>query len=316
MKQHGEYIPLTQMQINAAQHSDIIEYLRSRGEEIRRQGSRYIWTAHDSCVITGYKWYQNSTGKHGAAVAFVQHFFGLSFPQTVLSLLEDKQLNIDMVPPQDRKPKRVVPKSMPIAFALPPSAKEHRRLFAYLTKTRCIAADVVTEFLLDRLIYQDTSGNIVFVCYDKYGRVCAAHRRGTNTMYRFRGFVSGGDFSCGFSYVCEDAETLYVFEAPIDLMSYITLHRHEPWHKSSYLALGGLSDEPLQRFLTEYPNIRHIVFCLDNDEDKADNPGQNTAYMLARQYGKGRKRKASVETPRLKDWNAVLCLMEKEAAWV
>ena len=42
MKQHGEYIPLTQMQINAAQHSDIIEYLRSRGEEIRRQGSRYI----------------------------------------------------------------------------------------------------------------------------------------------------------------------------------------------------------------------------------------------------------------------------------
>ena len=51
-------------------------------------------------------------------------------------------------------------------------------------------------------------------------------------------------------------------------MSYISLHRHQPWHKSSYLSLGGLADDALRRFLSEYPDIRKIVFCLDNDTDK------------------------------------------------
>lgn len=70
MRSHSEYIPLTQEQIAAAQHTDIAEYLRERGENGAKEGNHYIWKKHDSCVIHGYKWYQNSTGKHGAAVAF------------------------------------------------------------------------------------------------------------------------------------------------------------------------------------------------------------------------------------------------------
>lgn len=75
MRSHSEYIPLTQDQIALAQHTDIVEYLRERGEKVQKEGNHYIWEKHDSCVIHGYKWYQNSTGKHGAAVAFVQNFF-------------------------------------------------------------------------------------------------------------------------------------------------------------------------------------------------------------------------------------------------
>lgn len=309
MKRHGDYVPLTQEQITAAQHTDIAEFLRARGEKLRREGSHYIWKEHDSCVITGYMWYQNSSGKHGAAVSFVQHFFGMSFPQAVLALLKDQQLNLSVteLPPREKKAKS---DTMPIAFALPPSAPDHRRLFAYLTKTRCISPDIVTDFLQDKLIYQDVYGNIVFVCYDKLGQVRAAHRRGTNTSHRYRGFVAGGDFACGFSYVCETADTLYVFEAPIDLMSYISLHRHQPWHKSSYLSLGGLADDALRRFLSEYPDIRKIVFCLDNDTDKPENWGQAAAQKYSRNYGK--KRLTRIDIPCLKDWNAVLCSAQEE----
>lgn len=304
MRKHGEYIPLSQEQITAAQHTDLVEYLRGRGEKLRKSGSHYIWKEHDSCVITGYMWYQNSTGKHGAAVAFVQHFFGLSFPQAVLELLQNKQLSIDIPPPERSKQKPPKADALPVAFVLPESAPDHRRLFAYLTQTRGITADIVTEFLQDHLIYQDIHGNIVFVCYDQYGRVRAAHRRGTNTSRRYRGFVTGGDFSCGFSYTGIDASTLYVFEAPIDLMSYITLHRHEPWHKNSYLSLGGLADDPLKQFLKENKSIQTLIFCLDNDADKPDNPGQNTAKKLARQYAS--KYTTYIEQPELKDWNDVL----------
>ena len=193
MKRHGDYVPLTQEQITAAQHTDIAEFLRARGEKLRREGSHYIWKEHDSCVITGYMWYQNSSGKHGAAVSFVQHFFGMSFPQAVLALLKDQQLNLSVteLPPREKKAKS---DTMPIAFALPPSAPDHRRLFAYLTKTRCISPDIVTDFLQDKLIYQDAYGNIVFVATINSGRcaprIGAAQTHLTDTVASLQAGIS------------------------------------------------------------------------------------------------------------------------------
>lgn len=43
MRSHSEYIPLTQEQIAAAQHTDIAEYLRERGEKVQKEGNHYIW---------------------------------------------------------------------------------------------------------------------------------------------------------------------------------------------------------------------------------------------------------------------------------
>ena len=53
MRSHSEYIPLTQDQIALAQHTDIVEYLRERGEKVQKEGNHYIWEKHDSCVIHG-----------------------------------------------------------------------------------------------------------------------------------------------------------------------------------------------------------------------------------------------------------------------
>ena len=54
MRSHSEYIPLTQDQIALAQHTDIVEYLRERGERVQKEGNHYIWEKHDSCVIHGF----------------------------------------------------------------------------------------------------------------------------------------------------------------------------------------------------------------------------------------------------------------------
>lgn len=81
MRSHSEYIPLTQDQIALAQHTDIVEYLRERGEKVQKEGNHYIWEKHDSCVIHGYKWYQKQhRGKHGAAVGFCAKLLHKSFP--------------------------------------------------------------------------------------------------------------------------------------------------------------------------------------------------------------------------------------------
>lgn len=154
------------------------------------------------------------------------------------------------------------------------------------------------------LIYQDKQGNIVFVCYDCFGRVKSAHKRGTNSAQRYRGFVTGGEFNCGFSYANDNATVLYVFEAPIDLMSFLTLHRHQPWHRASYLSLGGLSEDPLRRFLKEHKSIQRIAFCFDNDINKPENRGQEAAKRFMRQFSG--KYITSILCPCKKDWNDVL----------
>lgn len=313
-----KYVDLTPEQIAAAQHADIAEYLISIGEKVIREGNHVLWKKHDSCVISDYKWYQNSTGEYGAAVYFLQHFFGMSFPEAVLELTKGQTFftPIEKISKSGtgsafetkKKSREKVSDHSPLDFALPEKASDHRRLFAYLTISRCISPEIVTEFLQDKLIYQDVNGNVVFVCYDRNGFPRAAHKRGTSTEKQFRGFVTGGDFNYGFSYVCESSKNLYVFEAAIDLMSYISLHRHEPWFKNNYLSLGGLSDETLKKFLQEYPQIENIAFCLDNDYAKPVNYGQRAAKRYAVEYGK--KRRTIVCTPKQKDWNEVLKIKE------
>ena len=55
-----------------------------------------------------------------------------------------------------------------------------------------------------------------------------------------------------------------VYEAPIDLLSFICLYPQD-WQTRSYLALGGVSGKALDRFLSERKDIRKVFLCLDSD---------------------------------------------------
>ena len=57
-----------------------------------------------------------------------------------------------------------------------------RRVFAYLTRTRCLDGSVVNAFSKKRMLYEDAKyHNAVFVGYDKDGVARHAHKRGTCT---------------------------------------------------------------------------------------------------------------------------------------
>nr|MBP7060319.1 toprim domain-containing protein [Lachnospiraceae bacterium] len=62
----------------------------------------------------------------------------------------------------------------------------------------------------------------------------------------------------------------------IDLMSYMDIHMDFETNK---LALGMLSDAPLETFLEEHPQITSIRFCLDNDV-----PGRKATEELTEKY--------------------------------
>ena len=191
-------------------------------------------------------------------------------------------------------------------FALPPANKDMRRVFAYLIKHRSIARDVVAHFAKAGLLYEDAEyHNAVFVGTDTDGVPRHAHKRSANSYGKaFRLNVEGSDPRYSFHHVGTD-RSLYVFEAPIDMLSFITLYP-ENWQRHSYVACCGTSIQPVLQMLEQAPQLDTVLLCLDNDEagNQASRRMQN---QLEVRY--------SVERliPENKDWNDDLTLSGENA---
>ena len=119
------------------------------------------------------------------------------------------------------------------------------------------------SFVVQAIYESKNYHNVVFVGRDKEQNPRYAAMRGTDEN-RYRGEARGSEKAYGFGHIGTD-EKLFVFESPIDLLSYITAVPEE-WEKHSYISLGGLSEKAMKRMYTEYPHIHSIYLCLDNDE--------------------------------------------------
>ena len=101
----------------------------------------------------------------------------------------------------------------------------------------------------------------------------------------------------GFAHRGTDKQLL-VFEAPIDLLSFIELFPKN-WQQHNYLSLGGVSGKALRQFLSERPDVERVFLCLD-----ADKAGEDACKRLAGLLPDT----VSVTRiqPCMKDWNDVL----------
>ena len=279
----------TQEQIDHANQADLVSFLQSQGERLIRAGNEYRWKRHDSLTIRGNKWYRyrHSQSKGGGPVDFVMEFFGKSFTEAVELLTGEK----GAAPPPDR------PCPAPISdFRLPPRSTDNRIARNYLTAARRIDEDVSGFFLSNGDIYEEAAHhNAVFVGRDESGIPRYAHQRGTAGSFRLD--VKGSDKAFNFSYRGE-GERLFVFEAPIDLLSFLCLFKKD-WQKQSYLSLGGVGEKALLRFLSDRPNIKIVYLCLDND-----NAGNDACSRLAELVPEGLTVNRLI--PLFKDWNEVL----------
>lgn len=200
----------------------------------------------------------------GHAISFVQQFYGKSYPEAVTMLLGRDGQSIIPIAKQEPEPQKPKP------FALPKSYLTMRRMYAYLTKHRCIDRDVVTAFVQEKLLYEDDPHhNCVFVGLDENGEARHAHLRSTGSQGKvFRINVEGSDIKHSFHKNGTD-RSLYVFEAPIDLLSHITLYP-AGWLEHSYVACCGTSIQPVLERLRQNPKLDTVYLCLDNDEAGED----------------------------------------------
>ena len=177
-----------------------------------------------------------------------------------------------------------------------PAARDNRTARNYLTAARRIDEDVTGFFFARGDIYEDAAHhNAVFVGRDEDGIPRYAHSKGTAGNFRLD--VKGSDKAFNFCYRGE-GERVFVFEAPVDLLSFLCLFKKD-WQKQSYLSLGGVGEKALLRFLSDRPNIKTVYLCLDSDE-----AGNDACSRLVKLMPEGYTVHRLI--PLFKDWNEVL----------
>ena len=275
----------TQAQIDKANAMDLEKFLRAQGETLVRSGKEYRWKAHDSLTVCGNKWFRHSQSKGGLPVDFVMEFYGKSFPEAVQMLTGE--------------PGEVQPEADPApspAFRLPLRNVTNANILNYLTQERKLSPSLVNFFIVAGDIYEDAAHhNVVFVGRDADGHPRYASSRGIRE--KFRQDAAGAEKAFGFAHRGTDKQLL-VFEAPIDLLSFIELFPKN-WQQHNYLSLGGVSGKALRQFLSERPDVERVFLCLDSDKAGED-ASKRLEALLPDTVSVTRIQ------PCMKDWNEVL----------
>ena len=282
----------TQAQIDKANAVDLEKFLRAQDETLVRSGKEYRWKAHDSLTVCGNKWFRHSQSKGGLPVDFVMEFYGKSFPEAVQMLTGE--------------PGKAQPEADPApspSFRLPLRNVTNANILNYLTQERKLSPSLVNFFIAAGDIYEDAAHhNVVFVGRDADG--CPRYASSRGIREKFRQDAAGAEKAFGFAHRGTDKQLL-VFEAPIDLLSFLSLYK-EDWQAHSYAAACGVSDQVLWQMMKDNPGIRRVCLCLDHDE-----PGQAAARRIAEKL-KEHGIPSEILVPIQKDWNEDLLFSQQE----
>ena len=292
------YIPFTEEEKMTANSVDLADFLRVRGEKLERAGREYkliysdVSGSHDSITIRGSTWFDHKNQTGGGAIKFMQEFYDMDFQTAVQELLGQR------VTPLSHSPPKVSAKEEKKEFRLPQANTNMHRVYAYLIKQRFIATDIISYFAKQHTLYEDKEHhNAVFVGVDENGVPRQAHKRSTSTFGNsFRQTIEGSDTKYSFAHFGESGK-LFIFEAPIDMLSYLTLHP-EKWQEHSYIAMNGVYENAVLTALKGHSNLSEIVICTDNDVGGIDAADRLSDILKEKGYADIKR-----ILPTNKDWN-------------
>lgn len=292
-----QYIHFTEEQKEQARQTDLVSLLKSQGETLKRSGSEYEWRDGSAKVtIRGNLWFHQYDRQGGDAIDFVRRFYNKSYPEAVEYLLGGCGGTLVVSPP-------IVKEAAP--FALPTQNENMRRVYAYLLNRRRIDKEVLCAFANKNMIYESLPyHNAVFVGFDSTGAPRHASLRGTGSESSYKGNAPNSLPEYSFHWT-GTSRYLCLFESPIDMLSFISMHK-ENWKNHSYAACCGVADRVLWQMLKDNPNIGYVYLCLDSDE-----PGQEANKRISEKLSE-KGMPSEILVPIRKDWNEDLLFSQQE----
>jgi len=281
-------------QIKQARQADLAEFLKSKGVNLIRNGTRYRHPDHNSLVFTKNSYYWNSRSETGNSIDYLVKHLGYDFTTAVYELTKEKNIpgppsvecfNIDNIK----------------------LSNNYNRAFAYLNKTRFIDNNIITQLKNNNHLFIDERNNIVFPIYDETGKIVGAELQGTLTYKKFKGISKGSKYGYGFNIkTSREPKKAFFFESAIDLLSFYQLCKYrflENIDNSILISMAGLKPNIVEGTLKAFKSILSLFFCVDNDKS-----GQAFLNVFKRQ-NKGYE--AYLPPDNYKDWNEYLISLEK-----
>ena len=292
------YIPFTDEQKLRANSVDLVEFLRRQGERLIPSGRDKRLASDHSITVRGNEWYDHESKEGGGAISFLQTYYGLPYQEAVKRLLDGEGIAYPQAEPPEPEERK--------EFALPPANRTMRRLYAYLLQQRLIDRDILDAFTKRGMIYESCEKsrdgmkeyhNAVFVGTDEHGAARHAHKRSLYSKGKsYRGNVTGSDPRYSFHWT-GTSNQLYVFEAPIDLLAFLSLHPTE-WQSHSYVALCGTGEQAMLWMLKQSPTLQEIILCLDHDAAGIEATGRLTDILREQGYSQ-----ITTMQSQYKDWD-------------
>ncbi len=259
---------VTPEQIENARQMDLLTYLKLyEPDNLQRLGTQtYCTKEHDSLKISNGLWHWFSRHIGGKnALDYLIKVKGFSFTGAVL-LLNDS-FAVTMKPPAFIEKQK--------ALDIPRLNSDIQQVKRYLMG-RGIDERIIDYCHKEGLLFEDEKyHSCVFLGVDENGTPKFGSLR--STVSDFKRDLDGSDKRYSFKLCLNDsADTVHIFEAVIDLLSYITLEikAHSEWYNDNYISLGGVyatdnkQDIPLalSAYLETHPQLKTIFVHFDNDE--------------------------------------------------
>lgn len=277
---------VTPEQIEKASQMDLLTYLQNYEPNNLKKVCSGTWCTreHDSLKISNGMWHwfsRNIGGKN--ALDYLMKVKGVSFTKAVEMITGYAEV---LPPVYSRKTEKDVVRTLEI----PQFHTNIDKVRQYL-HGRGIDDIVIDYCHMHEKLYEDSEyHNCVFLGYDgdmpKYGAV-------RSTVSDFKRDLTGSDKRFSFCIAANnDSDTVHLFEAAIDLMSYATLEikANRNWCRDDLLSLAGVyktdnkQDIPLAlKTYLERHKTKTIYLHLDND-DVGRTATKQIAEALSDQY--------------------------------
>lgn len=243
-----------------AKNMNILDVANSLGMNMLKSSrNEYYWDEHDSFKINTsknmFRWYSKDIG--GDVIQMIQTLRGVSFREAI-NYLDTGNFEEAKVQEVTREPFKYLLEKYETDF------DSGRR---YLKEIRGLSDNTIDFFLKEKALalvnrkYQDGYSEqvLVFKYFDDNKNIIGGTLQGivpNKDRYEGKGYLKqiiyNSDGTAGVNVtVGEKADRLIFFEAPIDMMSYYELNKHN-LNNVKLISMDGLKESTVARYLTEH----------------------------------------------------------------
>lgn len=275
---------------------------------VQKSGGLYIFKQSN-------RFYHWANDEKGGPIDFVMKQENITYPEAAAKLIGESFTThimdtADKCVKQDKE-----------QIILPEKAHNFKKVYWYLITIRGIDPEIVSALMNEKKVYQEAKyGNCVFIGYDETNIPKFCSMRGTYGDKAFK--IDAVNSDKGYPFVIEGkSNLLFVCESPIDAMSHASFAKlyGNDWRQDHRISLGCTWDGALERYLQWHPEIKKIVFSLDNDYLAKDKDGcyRNWGQLAANKWCDKYSEKGyevAIHLPHLKDFNQDLIETRKGRA--